>query len=523
MAFTLTDPRMQAISQAAGNFGTGMGNALNQYVNNKIFANALKQSQGQNPIEMMQTLANANVDPASRELAMSPQILQRMQGINLANMIQDAYDKMQRGEGTINDVVQAALKGMAQTGDLSKAGDLVNMLTGEIFSNKIIEDAGAPIKETPRQMPSEGPDGVRPPRGNAQESKPPYKLGETPFVKGRVINKRAGETPEEIIPSMPAVRPYTPEEQDALRADIYQKFRGFPIQRREDEFQRRLAQRDKEVAAAEKELAFQRSAREKEIEFNENMKNYADTRLDADYRGNDYVNSDMRTLVQDKMLQEKGTQAQRYAKVKANFIDPIIKEMNGLNKKLNVPQLETLESPKKQAVLKAIHPSIKRVIDRFPKDENSQRIAHEMVRTQLRKKPGLGVISAEYALFPPKPETVAFVKNLPNGYSDQQIAMSADPQRLIDSNQKAIKKLVPWIKDSIERGESPIVLKDFIVYGKNYSNDVFNEALSEVIDSGIEIPPELEQALQDSKLAYKPNLWQQAQGTGVYNLGEFSR
>ena len=197
--------------------------------------------------------------------------------------------------------------------------------------------------------------------------------------------------------------------------------------------------------------------------------------------------------------------------------------MNCINKKLNVPQLETLESPKKQAVLKAIHPSIKRVIDRFPKDENSQRIAHEMVRTQLRKKPGLGVISAEYALFPPKPETVAFVKNLPNGYSDQQIAMSADPQRLIDSNQKAIKKLVPWIKDSIERGESPIVLKDFIVYGKNYSNDVFNEALSEVIDSGIEIPPELEQALQDSKLAYKPNLWQQAQGTGVYNLGEFSR
>ena len=41
MGFTVTDPRAKAYNEAAGNFGSGLGEALNQYVNNKLYRNAI--------------------------------------------------------------------------------------------------------------------------------------------------------------------------------------------------------------------------------------------------------------------------------------------------------------------------------------------------------------------------------------------------------------------------------------------------------------------------------------------------
>lgn len=41
MGFTVTDPRAEAYNKAAGNFGSGLGEALNQYVNNRLYRNAI--------------------------------------------------------------------------------------------------------------------------------------------------------------------------------------------------------------------------------------------------------------------------------------------------------------------------------------------------------------------------------------------------------------------------------------------------------------------------------------------------
>jgi hypothetical protein len=80
MVFTLTDPRMQAISQAGANFGGGLGDALSQFVENKQFNKALEGVTAETPIlQVLQQFAKKNVSPDQQNRFLSATVQQALQ------------------------------------------------------------------------------------------------------------------------------------------------------------------------------------------------------------------------------------------------------------------------------------------------------------------------------------------------------------------------------------------------------------------------------------------------------------
>lgn len=77
--FTLGDPRLQAISQAGSNLGSGLGKALVRFAENKNLQKGLQGVTAQTPInEILQKFAEANVSPEILNTYLSPAVQQRL-------------------------------------------------------------------------------------------------------------------------------------------------------------------------------------------------------------------------------------------------------------------------------------------------------------------------------------------------------------------------------------------------------------------------------------------------------------
>lgn len=528
MAFTLTDPRMQAISQAAGNFGTGMGNAINQYVNNQIFANALEQAKGQDPLAMMQTLARSNVDPASRELAMSPQVQQRLQGQTLAKILGDAYQKYQSGQGTLQDVIQAGLQAGIMTGNTEFLPKYLSFLAERSWS----ED-GAPITpETPRQTPTEAPNGVRAPRGNSQETKQPQPIeskqggfvnqtyqgiGSQLFPGVQFAARRSA--PEQQIPLAPKTQLPSPEEKLAARKQFVRQYGADLGNKLYDTWEN--AQR--EQRAVEKEnLQLAKEERREQMELNDKDRAAFDAYWNKTFATRPEMNEDIKLAAQDYLINHtEGTIEKRTLQTQNEFLNKIEAPLQTFEKNIKgAPIFASLNSPEKMQYLSELNGLSDQVLKAVPKYFRPQ--MYDIMRKKLKNISGVGPVSAEIALFPPSDQMVQLFRNLPKKQSTPATAWFDDEKALKTDERAKIKlqKLLPTvIKKAVNGGLSPIVAKNLVI-AQGWDDADFDAAYKKAKKMGMKISPEMQTADKDVYRQQKPGPMDYIRGNPLLELTE---
>lgn len=531
MAFTLTDPRMQAISQAAGNFGTGMGNAINQYVNNQIFANALEQAKGQDPFAMMQTLARSNVDPASRELAMSPQILQRMQGINLANMIQEAASNIQSGKGTIQDLYTAALKGMVQSGDMSGVSALLNSYAQNLRAN----DNSINFPEEPKQTKTEGPNGVQSPRGNAQKTQEPaptsqsgfstkgfmgedFAKAQAPIIPGIKLTGRR-PSPEQQIPYAPVTQLPSAKDMEKLKRQF---IRDYGPVVGEQAFNDHIRFLKEQKTQDTENLQLAKEVRREQMELNDKDRAAFDAYWNKTFATRPEMNEDIKLAAQDYLINHtEGTIEKRTLQTQNEFLNKIEAPLQTFEKNIKgAPIFASLNSPEKMQYLSELNGLSDQVLKAVPKYFRPQ--MYDIMRKKLRNISGVGPVSAEIALFPPSDQIVQLFRNLPKKQSTPATAWFGDEKSLKtdEKNKIKLKKLLPTVlKKAVNGGLSPIVAKNLVI-AQGWDDADFDAAYKKAKKMGMKISPEMQTADKDVYRQQKPGAMDYIRGNPLLELTE---
>lgn len=530
MAFTLTDPRMQAISQAAGNFGTGMGNAINQYVNNQIFANALQQAQGQDPLAMMQTMARSNVDPRSFELAMSPQVMQRMQGVNLANMIQEAANNLKSGKGTIQELYTAALKGMVQSGDMSGVSALLNSYAKNLRAN----ESSINYPEDPIQQKTEGPNGVQSPRGNAQETQEPapapkagfstkglmgedFSKQQAPIIPGIKITGRR-PSPEQQIPYAPVTQLPSAKEMEKLKGQF---IRSYGPEVGEQAFNDHITFLEKQRSQDIQNLQLSQAERKEQMQLNKDDREAVNAFWEKNY-GTRGLGDEVKLAGIDYALKLKtGTLEERLLKTQSDFWNPIEMSLQTLDKNLpSAPIFSSLNSNEKMEYLNDIHPIVNQAIEKAP--EGAKQYIYDMARKKLRQRRGIGPVSAEYAIFKPEQELIDEYNQLPKPVPEYMHGTyeSEAAQKQQNARRKKLTKMLPKIiKKTVGRGMSPLISHNLVV-AAGWSDEDWVKAYTEAKDSGLKIESRFQMADKDAYRPQKPSLKERIFGNPLLELTE---
>ena len=521
---------MQAISQAAGNFGTGMGNAINQYVNNQIFANALQQAQGQDPLAMMQTLARSNVDPRSFELAMSPQVMQRMQGQYLSKMFQDSYQNFLSGKGSMQDVVVSAINASLQSGNT----EALPALLKSIAENNYIRNESPDLPEYPTSKKTESPNGVRPPRGNLQEEKTPLPEGQTPFsatgfmgkqyadnqapyLPGVKISKRR-PAPEQEIPFAPKTEMPTAVQKLQIQKQFMKTYGQEVGEKRFKDYMDFLTtQRNQDI----ENLKLKQAERKEQMALNKDDREAVNAFWEKNY-GSRGLGDEVKLAGIDYALKLKdGTLEERLLKTQSDFWNPIEMSLQTLEKNLpSAPIFSTLNSNEKMEYLNDIHPIVNQAIEKVP--EGAKQYIYDMARKKLRQRRGIGPVSAEYAIFKPDQKLIDEYNQLPKpvpeymqGTYESEVAQKQQKAR----NKKLAKMLPKIIKKTVGKGMSPLISHNLVV-AAGWSDEDWVKAYTEAKDSGLKIEPKFQMADKDAYRPQKPSWKERIFGNPLLELTE---
>lgn len=528
--FTLTDPRMQAISQAGENFGSGMGQALNQYVQNKQFSKALEGADTNDLMGMLKRFAQYNVSPEMQERFLSPTIQNRLQSQTAAQLISDAAKNAKNPKDFLSAVLQAS----ALTGNMQGASQLIDMAMGSFLAG----EEGAPTE------PMEQPNAPRGP-GAQQENQAmrrdtvatngPNQAMNTQDMINSVQNLLSpsrsfpnvqqrplgAENVRENILTGPTTRPMTPDEQDALRRKLRTKH-GLTVGDKEAD--RIINQTQKQYENEVTQLNLANEASRREQEQLDKYQNYGLSEFQREYGDDSSMPQEFGRMVQDLMLKERGDEKQRYQRIKNKYLKPIKTDLMEFDKVANIPYFETLEGKNKQATLQTINKKAQDFIKRVPEDYKREAVA--ALRNRLRSNRGIGPVSAEYAIKMPDEEVKKDLKALGPSPKETKIGtgrFGVSVNRNYESElEKAQKRMVPKIINALKKDQSPIVIKDLLVNGLGYPDEIVDRAMTEA-SKEVDIPDYYQQSFKDSRLKFRPTPLDIIEGKALLNTFEFYR
>lgn len=521
--FTLTDPRLQAISQAGQQFGTGLGETLVQGLVNQRLAQATQGFTPETPVnEVLQSMAKYNVPAEAQERYFSPVIQQRMQAQHAMKIINDAVNKK---DSTPKDLVTAIAKAQALSGNLNNASGLLDFAMGDYLSNQGSQgDAPAP-QGTSTPSPSgrhESPDmkGGPAPEAPMQNMSPEVQPGQNlptstqgqPNQKfpGVLSQGVTGSEAAETVPGAVEVQPYTPAEKAKLR-NANRKRLGKTLGDQETDriISERDTQHNQQVANAS--LATLQNANV--LQKQENIDRYVEGGMARDYSGNRYITPEMTEMAKYHAREvAKGTPDQRWNQTK-KWLDDLADKQRTIEDK--IPSRDFLFRPPEwqQEKLKRANVDVDRYLDKIP--EGYKRQAYDQMRTRLRSKPGVGPIKAEWMISYPSQDTLKSFGSLPTYW---------DSGERKDSFQK---KLEPMLINGLSNGTSPLILKDLVVTGKGWPDSVYDDAqrdaLKKMREKGLSVPDYNETALNDTNLKFQSTPYDQLTGQSLLGPLEFHR
>lgn len=523
------DPRQAAWEQAAGNFGGGLAQSLVNYAMNQRLQKGIQGITPETPInEVISQMARAGVSPQDREFFFSPTVQTRAQNQYASQIIQDAF----KNAKSPRDYVEAIARANTVTGNAAGNAQLTDLLMGAALSGgfnqhtptgqevpgsqgpNVMRGVSSPSYNVPTQV-SQTPGSPTAPQVLQQGLEQSQPMGQ----QGNVLTKQIGaENPLENVPVGTAIRPFTPQEQTNIRNQLRSQY-GLTLGDKEADL--RINQRRQEWEVQQAEKAQLEKAQERQQQVQEGTRSYVRSKIGEDFKDSPYINEEILRAAEDMALDEKGTDNQRYQKVKRDLLTPLSESIRKVGTKLPSPSVFSgLQGSKKQAYLDSVHKDIEAAQRKVPNELKP--VVKELYREQLRSKFGIGPISAEYAVSPPSKETKAMVKSLgenPEKYMKEGGFVSTKAQeRQLESKRNKLTKI---ISKEIGKGASPLIIKDLVVNGLGYSDQFFDDAMSQALEEGLEIPPNSLQPYNDSRLKLKPDFMDIFQGNSLLRWNEF--
>lgn len=478
--FTLTDPRMQGMNFGGG-LGKGLADSLVDYIQNRRFASATSQMSPDMPLQQqMQIMAQNNVSQPYQERFFSPAIQNRMANEQAGNLIQSAIKKFQSG-GSNQEFVQDMLRAQAVTGNLNNVDKILQMVSRPDVPgapNNMMQtgqSSSPDLKNTPsgRHLSESGQSGVT--------------------ARGVATTGVGGPEAFETIAATPTIQPYSPDEMNAIRAQMRQRYLDPSLA--DAEANRQIEQRQTQYQNQIQELQLAQGANQEQRARQAEIDAAVNSTLE-NAKQNPMYRPVFGAIASELARKEKGTPQQRAEMVNKKFLRPAIDDLETIAKKLPLTErLQTSSSPKKESFLKSINPTAQRFIDRFGPDHKTEAV--EQLRTELRSQAGIGDFTAELAIKYPDESTLknirsvgkvpgAFVRGLQRnllGYNPPKIEGRVDKRQA-----EAADKLDKVLDKELPAGTSPIVIKELVVNGLGWPDSFFDEAMSRAKKRDVYIP-----------------------------------
>lgn len=499
--FNLTNPTMQAISGAGGNLGAGLGESLVHIAQQKALQRSLQGVTPEtNPYEIIQRFAQNRVPSQLTEQFFSPVVQQRAAQQQAAQIINQALNAK---DATPRSIASAYARASSLTGSTEGQKQALDLAMGSLYGG-----GGTGTGNTPSGN-GASPGGKQvqtdqyqpqPALGNNGMTGVPQ-MGQT----GLGTTQQAGLGGAERFENIPTnVRAQPPSAQDKaqIRAENRQRW---GLTRGDEEANRIINEKQQDYENQLKELQLQQGENTEARARQDDIKSAVEQGFQRDFAGNEFANTNLSDFAKDYALTNaKGTPEQRWNQTR-QVMDKIITGRETLAKKIpSSDLLQSLDNPQKKARLEKLNVDTKAFLKNFP--EGYKTIGYDMMRTDLRQKLGVGPVSAEYAINYPNPATIKRVNSLGEmreSFRKNRRGSESD----IKARESKTQELAKILEDTLPSGESPLIIKDLVVNGLNYSDDIFDNALNQaektMADKGQSIPEYNRTARNDSKLKFR--------------------
>jgi len=508
--FTLRNPTQEALSQAGANFGGGLGQSLLHFAQQKALARGLKGiTPESNPYDIIRQFAENNVPAHLTEQFFSPVVQQRAAQQQAAKIYGDVLNNP---NATPKDIANAALRAGAITGSNQGVEQALQIAMGQMLAAGSAQPGTTGTGITPSSN-GAGPAGRQ---VKTDEYQPQPAIGKTGIMgvpgMSQVLRgggtggiQQAGIGGQEAFEQFPAnieTKPFTAAEEEAIRRQYRSQF---PLNVADAEANRIIEQRKRQSENEAAEFERQRNLNEDQRLRQQEVKNKVTENFARDFGGNEFVNTNLKDFATKYAIETaKGDADQRWNQTR-NKIDQIVTARDTLNKKHpSSDYLASLDNEGKKKRLERLNVDTKAFLNHFPPEYKT--IGYDMLRSDLRDKIGIGPVSAEYAINYPHSSTIKRINSL-GDIRENLGRYRRGSEAYEKATEKTTHDLSNILFDTLKDGESPLVLKDLVVNGLRYSDDVFDNAMNEaekkMQEKGFAIPDYNRTARNDTKKKFR--------------------
>ncbi len=486
MGFVVTDPRAEAYNKAAGNFGSGLGDALNQYVNNKMYRNAIG-GLGENPSvqDTLNAFAQHNVPLEQQQQHFSPII--------------EAGRQRERTKESLDEL-------MKRDWSNSKDSDIVLGVTNALRENpQLINSVLPSILETARRNRYLDANGGRGQGGGQQSSGPLNAKPMQPSTENRGQSSE-GYSPAYASGEQGMVQPNQGQQQQPQQQGLDNLFsspegapqeaypnQGFQnvdrVQERADDLIRNQGWNvDEAFAQAEKENA----QLEKQIQQEKNQTAELDNKLAGKYGvdENGQINAPraIRNLAVGLNRYEKGTDEQKFNKTERK-LDKIMNSLSSVQDAEKLNWWEFWKQGKTNELYDDLAGGIKSALKSSGVPEDLRPNMLDLSKEILSSRPDLKALGVaevmQRVVNPSYKKDVAGVDRLPDHPNQTKESLRTDfTQEKLD---KKLNELRPEIVNQLYKTltknpySSPLLLKEALIekgYDDRWVNRLFDEAFN---------------------------------------------
>lgn len=499
--FNLQDPAALALSQAGGNLGAGLGDSLVHIAQQKALQRSLQGVTPEtNPYDIIQKFAQNRVPSQLTEQFFSPVVQQRAAQQQAAQIINQALNAK---DATPRSIASAYARASSLTGSTEGQKQALDLAMGSLYGG-----GGTGTGNTPSSN-GAGPGGKQvktdqyqpqPALGNNGMTGVPG-MGQTGLGTTQQAGIGGAERFEDI-PTNVRAQPPSAQDKSRIRAENRQRW---GLTRGDEEANRIINEQQQDYENQIKELQLQQGENTEARARQDEIRNAVETGFQRDFAGNEFANTNLADFAKEYAVNNaKGTPDQRWNQTR-QIMDKIITARETVNKKIPSSDLiGSLDNEGKKQRLERMNVDTKAFVNTFP--PGYKNIAYDMLRTDLRDKLGVGPISAEYAINYPNPATIKRVNSLGEMRSEFGKNRRGSEKDIVARETKT-QDLSKILVDVLAQGESPLILKDLVVNGLNYSDDVFDTAFTQaekiMADEGKSIPEYNRTARNDSKLKFR--------------------
>ena len=514
MAFTLTDPRAQSQYRQGLGFGGGVGQQLERNFESERLQKALGAITPNMPMnEVLKQLAMNRVSPENINTYLSPVVQQRLGNQNAAQLIGEAQQKFQSGQIGFPEFSSLLMQANAASGNPLDTRMILDMVRGMQYGNGQQGNTQGQAQGIPQQMGQSLGNNVL--QGQGMPFAGQLEPGQVPAYRGR------GEVGREQTKKEPTIPRMTQQDRKNIRAE---KVNQYGIELGTQLANAELADRDAAYQQEVDEIDSQNTAQQAELAEQAKLRTFVDKKLNAQ----GFKNADwMGDLVTQEAFKIPGNDEKRWNAVNQKYIQPVIRKLDKMENDNKVP-FATMKSPQKQAAFKVFRNDYEELKKIVP--EEYQKQMTEKVRTILRNRNGMGLVSTELALKEPNAKTLAKVSKLGEAPNPELLPpnLRAENKNFYDKKfTEASDKLSDVLFDIAGKEESLLPIKYAVVKELGYPDEVWNQALQKAEDrmrkSGKNWSGFQDQSVQDSVLQMNPSWLDKFRGTSAIPLSGISQ